>query len=50
MIGQAKQTTEKKSWAMEKIGKPLMFIGAGFILCKIFDAYTENKKSQRLLS
>jgi len=32
----------------QKIGRPLMYIGAGFILCKIMDAYLEKQKVKRL--
>lgn len=48
--GEEKPATVKvqNSWAMEKIGKPVLWIGAGFILCKILDAYTEGKRVRRI--
>lgn len=38
----------KSTWMMDKVGKPIMLIGIGFILCKIFDAYTAGKNSRRI--
>jgi hypothetical protein len=43
-----KPAPAKPSWFGEKVGKPMLWIGVGFIACKLFDAYTENKRAKRL--
>ena len=42
----AKQTPQI-TWG-QKIGRPIMWMGIGFITCKVLEAYTEKKKAKRL--
>lgn len=43
-----KPPVTKESWMKEKIGKPLFWVGIGFVTCKLLDAYTENKRVKRI--
>jgi hypothetical protein len=34
----------------QKIGRPVLYIGIGFMLCKILDTYLERQKVKRITS
>jgi hypothetical protein len=36
------------SWIKDKVGKPLFWVGIGFLSCKLLEAYTEGKRTKRL--
>lgn len=58
MITGANNTNKEKhtaptlagDWIKDKIGKPIFWIGVGFLTCKILDVYLEGQKTRRIKS
>lgn len=45
-----KPPTLAGDWVKDKIGKPLFWVGIGFVACKILDVYLEGQKTRRIRS
>ena len=50
VMEEKKPTSPAGDWVKTKIGKPLFWVGIGFVACKILDVYLEGQKTRRIRS